>query len=106
MFCTQLGTPINPSNLYRQFKRLVRESGLPEIRFHDLRHTHATMLLEAGQPAKSVQERLGHAQVTTTLDTYSHVSPDLQDRAAASVEGLLNGSFENARAQSVPNEPN
>jgi integrase len=67
---------------------------MPRIRFHDLRHTTATMLLSAGIHAKVVSERLGHAtiNITTiniTLDTYSHVLPDIQEEAAAAMDGVL-----------------
>ncbi len=61
------------------------------IRFHDLRHTHATRLLAAGQPGKVVSERLGHARVSITLDTYAHVLPDMQERAADALGSVLFG---------------
>jgi len=86
VFPTQIGTPINPSNLLREFKRLTREAGLPEIRFHDLRHTHATMLLESGAHPRVVQDRLGHTQVSVVLDTYSHVAPSMQEEATESIK--------------------
>ena len=64
---------------------------LPAIRPYDLRHTHATLLLAAGENAKVVSERLGHASVALTLDTYSHVLPDMQQGAADRMEQLLSG---------------
>jgi integrase len=64
-------------------------AGLPEIRFRDLRHTHASLLLAAGVHPKVVQERLGHSQISLTLDTYSHVIPSLQTEAADQFEAIL-----------------
>jgi integrase len=71
---------------------LVRAAGLPWIGLHGLRHTHATMALQAGVPAKVVQERLGHSSVKITLDTYSHVLPNMQRDAAERVAELIFGS--------------
>jgi integrase len=68
--CTTKGTPINPENLKRTFKRLTKEANVPSIRLHDLRHTHATMLLSQGIHAKVISERLGHSNIKTTLDIY------------------------------------
>jgi integrase len=62
---------------------------LPKIRLHDLRHTHATLALEAGVHPKVVQERLGHATIAITLDTYSHAIPAMQEDAAAKIAALL-----------------
>lgn len=62
---------------------------LPKIRLHDLRHTHATLALQAGVHPKVVSERLGHATVSITLDTYSHAIPALQEEAAALIAGLV-----------------
>jgi integrase len=82
MFCQPNGRPLHAHNLVqRDFRRVVRRAGLPRIRFHDLRHTHATLLLREGVHPKVVQERLGHSQISTTLDTYSHVLPGMQEDA-------------------------
>ncbi|HHW15667.1 MAG TPA: site-specific integrase [Firmicutes bacterium] len=90
VFPSEVGTPISPRNLVRQFKCLLKRAGLPEtIRFHDLRHTHATLLLKQGVHPKIVSERLGHSSITITLDTYSHVVPGLQEQAAAKIEELI-----------------
>ncbi|MGC5328331.1 tyrosine-type recombinase/integrase [Brevibacillus sp. SYSU BS000544] len=75
-------TPINPRNLNRQFKNIIEKAELPNIRFHDLRHTHATLLLLQGVHPKIVAERLGHANTRMTLDTYSHLLPNMQQEAA------------------------
>lgn len=88
--CTGRGTPVQPcGNVQRSFEALVKQAGLRRIRVHDLRHTHATLLLLAGVPAKVVSERLGHASIGITLDTYSHVLPDMQDEAASAFSRIL-----------------
>lgn len=92
VFCTAAGTPLFGGNVYRAFKRLQRRAGLPDIRFHDLRHTCATMLLAARVNPKIVSEMLGHASVAITLDVYSHVLPDMQQDAAIVMGNLLTGS--------------
>jgi integrase len=90
IFTTQVGTPINRRNLVvRSFKPLLDHAGLPEIRFHDLRHTCATLMLCGGIHPKVVQELLGHASVTVTLDTYSRVLPSMQGEAAAKMDSML-----------------
>ena len=76
-------------NLYRHFKKTIEKLGLPDVTFHSLRHFHATLLLQAGTNPKVVQERLGHSSVLLTLDTYSHVMPNLQEEAALKVEEQL-----------------
>jgi integrase len=91
IFATSVGTPINPENLVkRSFKPLLKKAGLPEIRFHDLRHTCATLLLGRGVHPKIVQELLGHATIAMTLDTYSHYLPSMGDQAS----GALRDAFE------------
>lgn len=89
VFVTQVGTPIEATNLVRHFKGLLRRAGLPEIRFHDLRHSCASLLLAAGEHPKVVQELLGHSNISLTLDSYSHVLPTLQKQAAAKMDALL-----------------
>jgi integrase len=73
VFTTDIGTPISPRNLLRHFKTKLTEAGLPEIRFHDLRHTTASLLLEKNVHPKIVSELLGHSSITLTLNTYSHI---------------------------------
>jgi integrase len=90
VFTTEAGTPINPSNLrQRSFAPLLERAGLPHVRFHDLRHTCATLLLGRGVHPKFVQELLGHASVAITLDTYSHAVPGMGDQTATAVEDAL-----------------
>jgi integrase len=83
------GSPVTPGNVNRHLNRIARKAGVPRIRFHDLRHTHATLLLRQRVHPKIVSERLGHATIAMTLDTYSHVLPDMQEQAATEFEGLL-----------------
>jgi integrase len=90
VFTTEAGTPINPSNLrQRSFAPLLKRAGLPHIRFHDLRHTCATLLLSKGVHPKFVQELLGHASIAITLDTYSHVMPEMADATARAMQDVL-----------------
>jgi len=77
------GTAMLPTTVSHAFHKIVEHSGIPEFRFHDIRHTHATLMLKLGEHPKIVQERLGHAKIATTMDTYSHVMPTLQKEAAA-----------------------
>ncbi|WP_083207960.1 tyrosine-type recombinase/integrase [Fictibacillus arsenicus] len=76
----------DPRNLLREFSRLTKKAGLIKISFHDLRHTHATLLLKNGENPKVVSERLGHSRVGITLDLYSHVTDDIQEEAALRLE--------------------
>jgi integrase len=90
VFTTDTGAPINPSNLrQRSFAPLLKSAGLPHMRFHDLRHTCATLLLSRGVHPKFVQELLGHATIAITLDTYSHVIPSMGDATAKAMEDAL-----------------
>ena len=85
------GVPLHPDLISDWFGRLAREAGLPTIRLHDVRHSYASAALAAGIPAKIVSERLGHATVQITLDTYSHVLPGLDAQAAETVARLILG---------------
>jgi integrase len=91
VFTQPSGAPMRPDAVTRQFEALIHAAGLPRIRLHDLRHTHATLGLAAGIPAKVMSERLGHAKVGITLDLYSHVVPGMQEEAAAKLEALIFG---------------
>jgi len=83
VFAGRNGGLINPSNLrQRSFKPLLRRAGLPQITFHDLRHTCASLLFQKNVHPKFVQELLGHASVAITLDTYSHMLPGMGSEAA------------------------
>ncbi len=76
------GVPMDPRLLYGHFTKCAKAAGLPSIRFHDLRHTHATIMLQLGEHPKVVSERLGHSNIMITLNTYSHVLPTMQEDAA------------------------
>ena len=90
VFPTRVGTPISCHNLInRSWKPLLKKAGLPDTRFHDLRHTCATLLLTKGVHPKIVQEMLGHSSITITLDLYSHVLPDMQQEAVSAMQNLL-----------------
>lgn len=90
LFPNEIGRPIEATNLLRRsFFPLLERAGLQRLRFHDLRHTAATLLLAEGIHPKVVQEMLGHSAVSLTLDTYSHVVPDLQREAAEKMQALL-----------------
>ena len=89
VFATAGGDPIPPYRVSATFSTLVKRLGIGPLRFHDLRHTAATLMLRAGVHPKIVSERLGHATVAITLDTYSHVLPDMQRDAAAALEVVL-----------------
>jgi integrase len=82
VFCTYTGNLKDPRNLLREFDRYIKKAEVPKITLHDLRHLHATLLLIYGENPKVVAERLGHAEVGTTLDIYSHVNQDLQQGAS------------------------
>ncbi len=85
------GSPIHPDSLTKAFDRLVKTSGLPRLRLHDLRHTHATHLIAQGVHSKRVSARLGHTSHSFTMDTYGHLMPDDEGNAAAAVATLVDG---------------
>ncbi len=82
VFTNELGDPLSPNSVNTAWYRALQNVDVPRIRFHDLRHTHASLMLQQGVNPKIVSERLGHATVQITLDTYSHVLPGLQRQAA------------------------
>jgi integrase len=89
IFSTSIGTPIHPRNLLRTFKKLLQDAGLPPIRFHDLRHTAASLLLNQGIPVITVSRRLGHAKASITLDVYGHLIPSMQSEVAEMIDDLV-----------------
>lgn len=89
VFTREDGSPLHPESLTKMFQWRVRRAELPRIRFHDLRHTHATLALEAGVHPKVVSERLGHSSIAITMDTYSHAIPAMQEEAAEQIAGLV-----------------
>lgn len=86
VFSNPDGSPLQPDSITKAFTRITRSIGLYGVRFHDLRHTHATLMLWQGIHPKVVSERLGHSSIAITLDTYSHVLPGLQEAAAQRFE--------------------
>ena len=93
VFALPDGSPWSPAAFSLAFMRLVRSTNLPRVRFHDLRHTHATILLREGVHPKIVSERLGHANIGITLDTYSHVLPGMQEEAARKFDVALTAAI-------------
>lgn len=90
VFCNSVGKPIEVGNMTRRsFRPILQKAGLPIIRFHDLRHSCASLLLFLGVHPKVVQELLGHSQISLTLDIYSHAFPSLQTEAALRLNDLL-----------------
>ena len=92
VFTSPIGTPIEPRNVTREFRAILTAANLPRVRFHDLRHTAATLLLAQGVDPRTIMETLGHSQISLTMNTYSHVLPALQANAAAKMDAILGGS--------------
>ena len=88
VFASPIGTAADPSEPGKVLTKLLARPDLPHVRLHDLRHTAATLMLEAGVPAKIVAERLGHSSITMTLDRYSHVIEGMQQEAVSRVAAL------------------
>jgi integrase len=107
VFCHHDGTPLDPSTVSHSFTHALRKAGLPPMPLHGLRHSHATLLLQAGTHPRVVMERLGHSSIRVTLDTYSHVVGGLQESAAQRFDdfvGAKNPSVSNPLAKSQNSE--
>ncbi len=91
VFTRENGEPWHPNRITELFGEAVGAAGVPKIRLHDLRHTHATLALRAGEPPKVVQERLGHKSIKITMDTYSHVLPDMQEGITTRLDAVVYG---------------
>ncbi|HET8843502.1 MAG TPA: site-specific integrase, partial [Ktedonobacteraceae bacterium] len=91
VFCTTRGNHLNPNYVVDVLKKLLRNAGLPNIRFHDLRHSAATLLFKMKVHPKIVQELLGHSNISITLDIYSHVLPGMQEDAINSLDQAFKG---------------
>jgi integrase len=89
VFRSRAGGPMDPDNLDRTFRRHLALAGLPQVRFHDLRHTHASLLIAAGVHPKAIQARLGHASITTTLNTYGHLMPSAFEGVGERLDRIL-----------------
>jgi len=96
--------PIHPHALSQVFERIARRAGVPVIRLHDLRHTHGTLLIKEGVPVKVVSERLGHANIAFTIQTYQHVLPGMQADAARTYELLTHPCSTGGRGPGGPPE--
>ena len=87
---SERGTPLEPRNVVRHFKTVLKKAGLPEtIRFHDLRHSCATLLIAQGVHPRVIMEILGHSQISTTMNTYAHVLPATQREATTKIDALF-----------------
>ena len=89
LFANDNGTLWKPDAFTKAFQRLVKKTDLGHVRFHDLRHSHASQLLKQGVNPKVVSERLGHSSIAITMDTYSHVLPGIQEEAASKINDAL-----------------
>lgn len=101
VFCHADGTPLQPGSITHTWGKLVKRAGVKYIRLHDARHTHASLMLKQGIHPKIVQERLGHASIQITLDTYSHVAPGLQEAAAARFNEVFSAAPEGENAGKI-----
>ena len=86
-----------PGYITHAFSKALAAAGLPKVRFHDLRHGFATLLLDAGEDMKIVSDMLGHADIRTTLNIYTHVTRKMQQRAAGKLDALLDNSGDGSR---------
>ena len=97
------GNPLLPNTVSRAWIKLVRRTGLKSIRLHDARYSHTSLMLKQGIHPKIVQERLGHANVQITLDTYSHVAPGLQQAAAQRFDEVFTTKYNEPKKQAIEN---
>jgi integrase-like protein len=102
VFARPTGEPIRPNSLSPAFAKLVQRAGLPQVRYHDLRHSHASQLLKIGTNPKIVSERLGHATVGLTLDTYSHVLSGVQEHAVEQFDAAMRAAIEGRQPRAGP----
>jgi integrase len=103
IFCAALGTPMDRGNvLKRDFWPLLKQAGLRRVRFHDLRHTFATLLIDQGESPKYIQAQLGHASIQVTMDRYGHLLPDVHQQAAQRLEDNLFGSSVRKALENLP----
>ncbi len=89
LFTTSIGTFMNQSKVSKEFKQLLKTAGLPDMRFHDLRHTAFSILLDYGTPVNTVQRRAGHSKASVTTDIYGHMMSHSQDAAAKKIEKIV-----------------
>jgi len=101
LFCHLDGSPLLPGTISHAWDKAIRRAGLRVIRLHDARHTHASYMLKQGIHPKVVQERLGHSSIQVTLDTYSHVAPGIQEKAAARLDDIFKTELRNDPVETV-----
>jgi integrase len=89
IFPSSVGTPGDPANLRNDFLKVLERAGLPKIRFHDLRHTAASLMLNKNVPLITVSKRLGHAKPSTIIDIYGHLYPEIQELAANIMDEVI-----------------
>jgi integrase len=111
LFPSSIGTPMNQSNLYKNFKDMIQNAGLPNIRFHDLRHTAASIMLNHNIPIIVVSRRLGHSKASITLDIYGHLMHEMQDEVANLIDDLITPTevagvelHQNCTEKALPNQ--
>jgi integrase len=90
IFTNELGEHLARQTVYKHFKRIVSDLGIPEVRFHDLRHSYAVAAIHSGDDIKTVQENLGHATASFTLDIYGHVTLQMKRDSADRMERFIN----------------
>lgn len=107
MFCTETGSIIDDANLrHRVFEPALERAGLRRIRIHDLRHTFASLLINQGEKLKYVQQQLGHASITTTVDRYGHLMPDAHIGASKKLDATVFGTESgNSAGKILANKP-
>ena len=89
VFCDEAGRPLTSFHVLRRFGKLLQLAGLSPMRYHDLRHGAASLMAAQGVPARVAMEILGHAQISTTMNIYTHIAPELQKEATEKVAGAL-----------------
>ena len=89
VFPSTIGTPIDPSNLLRKYRQVMKKAGLPRLRFHDLRHTSASLMLNNGIDVLVASKRLGHAKPSITLDVYGHLMCSVKDQVAEKMDEII-----------------
>ena len=102
IFISEKGRLLRDQQLYKSFKGLIKQAGLPDIRFHDLRHTAASPMLNYGIPVIIVSKRLGHARASITMDVYGHLIPSKQEEAATLMDRLMKPKTDSGSTKFAP----
>lgn len=101
VFTNNVDAPLGPSAFWTEWNRALKQAGVPAVRFQELRHYYASLLIRHGESVKNVQARLGHASASKTLDTYSQLWPDNDERTRAAVDGVLRNFADYVRPNGV-----